>query len=258
MEYRTRHMGGPLLYRSPNQNSPLDNLPLDLVTKIGGDGLAGVEYYFNHFLRWEGPVAEGSAGGWTLSGTTGAATIVLSDVRQGEITLTGDATGSANPTLALGSATVGMNFTYVVGKQLWCLSRMKIATVATTEVFFGFGTADTSPTVTGTLPSDGIFLSKASTDTKFALEARQNGTSTKNATWSATLVDATYTVVGFYVDIAGNIWPVQEMLPVTASVVATGNTNIPDAGADVMQFMVGILGASMTLSMDWLLIAQEK
>lgn len=252
-----RHFGGPLLYKSRNQNSPFDNLPIDIVNQIGPDGLSGIQYYFNHFHQWEGPVAEGSAGGWTLSGTTGAATIVLSDVRNGEITLTADATGSANPTLALGSATVGMNFRYVVGKQLWLGARLKLGTVATTEVFLGLGTADTSPTVTGTLPADGIFFHKASTATRLSFQARKDGTGTDRANVTGVLTNATYTDVEFYVDPNGNIHAYQAGVELPAAIIRAGTANIPSGAADTLQLLIGILGASMTMGLDWLYVAQE-
>lgn len=253
------NIAGALLYRAADPlavSNRFNDLPIEVVAQIGETGLTGVQYYFNHFLRWEGPTTEAAAGGWILSGPTGAATIALSDVRNGEITLTLDATGSAVATLQLGSATVGMNFIYSVGKKLWCFARLKWVTVATTEVFLGLGTADTSPCVTGTHPSDGIFFYKASTDTKISFQARKDGTGTAKASIGTTLVDDTYTILGFYVDALGNINPSQDQVDLSGSQIAAGTANIPGA-ADKMQFMVGILGASMTCSIDWLLVAQE-
>ena len=256
-DFRPRHFGGPLLYASPNQNTPYENLPLDVVAQIGADGLGGVFGYFNHFLDWEGPVAEGSAAGWTLSGPTGTATIVLKDTRAGEIVLTNDGTGSAVATLQLGSASVGMNYIYAVGKRLWFGARLKFVTVATTELFFGVGTADTSPTVSGTLPSDGLFFHKTNTGTKVNFDARKDGTSTSKTTIGTTLVDDTYTILNMYVDPTGNVHLYQDGVELTASMIAAGTANLPGA-ADVMQFMIGIFTASMTLTLDWLYVYQEK
>ena len=255
-EFRVRHFGGPLVYSSPAQAGPFEGLPLHVVAQIGADGLGGTQFYFNHFKQWEGPVAEGSAAGWTLSGTTGAATIALSDVRIGEIALTADATANCNPTLQLGSATVGMNFTYSVGKKLWVGARMKLTVVATAELFFGLGTADTSPTVTGTLPSDGLFYHKTLTGTKVNFDARKDGTSTSRTLIGTTLLDATYTILTFYVDPTGNVHLFQDGVELIASMIAAGTANLP-AVTDLMQFEMGILGASQVLTLDWLLAAQE-
>jgi hypothetical protein len=262
------NISGGLLFVSADPNTgdvAFNQLPIDVVNQIatylaGPNAMPGYAGYFSHFMRWEGPVAEGAAAGWLLSGTTGAATIAETAVKGGEIVLTADATGSCNPTLQLGNTTAHMPFTYTVGKRMWCFARLKLVTVATTEVFFGFGTADTSPCVTGTFPSDGIFFEKASTATKFDFHARQNGTSTETTTVGSTLVDDTYTIVGFTVDVLGNIQPYQGTTAISAlstGAVAVANANIPDAAADTMTFMLGILGASMTATMDWLLVAQE-
>ena len=58
------------------------------------------------------------------------------------------------------------------------------------------------------------------------------------------------------VDTTGNIHVYQNGTEVTAGFIAAGTANIPGA-ADIMQFMLGILGASMTCTLDWLLLAQE-
>lgn len=250
----------PAINRSPLEGFPLEGaglvIPLD--GSDMGAGLGGVWAYSNHFYLWEGPIAEGAAGGWLLSGVTGVATIALTNVRNGEIAITADATANADPTLALGSAALGASFGYVVGKRMWCFARLKIATVASTEFFFGLGTPDTEPTVTNTFPSDGIFFNKAAADTKLSFDARKDGTSTSKALIGATLVDATYTLVGFLVDARGNIIPYQDGAAITAGIVGAGTANIPIATADVLQFMIGFRGASQVVTLDWLGLGQEN
>jgi len=75
-------------------------LPIPVVDQIITEdtphlGTGGLVSYFNHFDEWTGPVVEGTAGGWMLTGTTGTATIVHSDTKVGAIVLTTDNTGSA-------------------------------------------------------------------------------------------------------------------------------------------------------------------
>lgn len=257
-EFRVRHFGGPLVYASSNQNGPFEGLPLDLVGQIGYNGLGGTQQYFNHFLSWSGPLTEAASGGWILSGPTGTATIVPKDTRIGEIVLTNDATGSAVATLQLGTATQGQNYIYSVGKRIWMSCRLKLGTVASTEVFLGFGTADTSPCVTGTHPSDGIFFFKASTDTKISFQVRKDGAAVvaAKALIGTTLVDDTYTILSIYVDPTGNTHVFQDTTELAAGLVLAGAGNTLVAG-DIMQFMIGILGASMTMTLDWVLVAQE-
>lgn len=257
----------PWRYRHNNGDSgglwhhPFSRLPLHIVDQIidesnphtGGKGLV---HYFNHMQSWEGPVAEGAAGGWVLSGTTGAATIVPGDVPAGAIVLTADATASCNPTLQRGSASAGANFLYAVGKRMWCFARLKVGTVASTEFLFGMATPDTAPSATGTFPSDGIFFEKATAATTFDFHARKDGTSTEKTSASGTLVNDTYTIIGFLVDDLGNIMPYQDGAALTSSVIIAGTANIPTTG-DILQPMIGILGASQTCTIDWLLFAQE-
>lgn len=263
------HSKSPLLVAGTNDTGvvaphPFEGLPAEFLSRLytlpDGEslaGLGGVLAYFNHFLQWEGPLAEGSAGGWTLSGVTGAATITQPNTRNGEIALTADATASANPTLALGGAAAPANFIYAVGKRMWCFARLKIATVASTEFFLGLGTPDTGPTTTNTFPSDGIFFNKAAAATNLALDVRKDGTSTqKTNVLSSVLADATYTTIGFHVNLRGDIVPFQNGVALTSSIVAAGSANIPGSG-DPMQFMVGFLGASQVVTLDWLLLGQE-
>lgn len=237
---------------------PFSGLPLHSVHQVAPDGLGGVWSYANQFVQWEGPTAEGAAGGWLLSGVTGAATIVLTAVPEGEIAITADATANCDPTLQLGATTAAMPLRYAVGKRLWCHARLKMGTVASTEFFFGVGTADTEPTTTNTFPADGIFFHKAASATKLSFDARKDGTSTSKATISGTLVDATYTTIGFSVDLKGNILPYQDGALIAAGVIAAGTANIPSAGADTLTFMVGFRGASQVVTLDWLILGQEK
>lgn len=242
---------------------PFDGLPLEVLGQLyprAGNptpaGTGGVIGYFNHFFGWEGPVTEGAASGWALSGATGTATIALTDTRHGEIVLTADATSSASPTLQYGSTTAGANFLYSIGKRMWVFGRFKIGTVTSTEFFFGLGTPDTVPT--STFPSDGIFFEKATAATNLDFHARKDGTSTERTlALSSVLVDATYVTVGFCVDNLGNIVPYHNGTALLSKAINVGTANIPSGASDVLQFMTSFVGASQTVSYDWLLFYQE-
>ncbi len=264
------NIAGGLRYVSADPlsgDAAFNGLPIDVMGQIGNvlagvNADAGVLFEFSHFMRWPGPISETvpATGGWLLTCGTGAGTVVETNVRNGEIALTVDATAGGNPTLQLGNTTSHAPFRYTVGKRMWCFARLKILTVASTEVFFGLCTPDTAPCVTSTFPSDGIFFEKASTATKFDFHARQDGTSTETTTVGSTLVDDTYTIIGFTVDALGNIQPYQGATAVSAlatGAVAVGNANIPDAAGDVLTFEVALLGNAMSVTLDWLLLAQE-
>jgi hypothetical protein len=253
-------LSGPLLYRpdSDGVGAGFAGLPLDALSRIGNTGLLGIDVYFNHFHRWEGPVAEGAAGGWVLTDATGTSTIVYGDVREGTIVLTADATSGADTCLQLGDATTGKNFGYTVGKQMWCFARLQTSTVSTNWKFFmGFGTPTTVPGATA--PTNGIFLRNGTTVNKLDLVAKEGSNSTAK-TNQITLVAATYTVIGFYVDVSGNVHLYQDGSEITAALIAVGATGLATLTADAtktLQFMIDKKLASATLTLDWLLIGQE-
>ena len=239
---------------------PFAGLPAHLVSQVLTDpvlqvaGTGGVMGHFDHFVLWNGPTTEAASGGWNLTGTTGAATIAAGTGRTGEIVLTADATASASPTLR--PFTV-LPFQYTVGKRWWFFARLKLGTVASTETFVGFGTSDADPTVTNTLPADGVFFEKATAATAFDFHARKDGTSTERTSATTTvLADATYTTLGFTVDTRGDIMPWQNGVPLTASAINVGTANIP-SGSDPIVPHFAIMGASQTMTLDWILFAQE-
>lgn len=236
---------------------PFSGLPLDIAGRLGADGISGYVGIFHDFHLWEGPVAEGAAGGYLLSGPTGAATIAITDVREGAIVLTTDATASAVATLNFATALTEERFIYSVGKRMWAFARFALQTAAGQEFFFGLGTGDASPTTTGTFPSDGIFFEKASAATDLDFHARKDGTSTERTSIGATLVDATYAIIGFMVDVAGNIMPYLNGTALPTKVIAAGTANIPGSG-DPMQLMIGHLAASKTTTVDWIMAFQER
>ncbi len=257
----------PWRYRNLNGDSgkiwhhPFNGLPIPVVDQIITEdtphlGTGGLVSYFNHFDEWTGPVAEGTAGGWTLTGTTGTATIVHSDTKVGAIVLTTDNTGSATFALQRGNGTTGMNMAYTVGKRMWFFIRFKLLTVASMELFMGLGTADTSPSTTGTFPSDGIFFEKAAAATVLDFHARKDGTSTEKTGVSGTLVNDTYTIIGFNIDELGNIMAYQDGAAIATSAIVAGTANIP-AATDVMQLNLAFIGQAMTMTVDWVLCAQE-
>src|ERR1044071_180432 len=96
------NVSGSILFSSADPSSgdaAYNNLPLDIVGQIaahlqGPNAQPGFQGYFNHFLRWEGPVAEGAAGGWLLTDATGTSTIVYADERGGGIAIPADSTSA--------------------------------------------------------------------------------------------------------------------------------------------------------------------
>lgn len=244
------------VYRASSTKTMFDGLPLYVLNGMGLDGLGGIPCYFNDFHRWEGPVAEGSSGGWVLTDATGTSTVVLGDVREGTIVITADATGSATSCLQLGSTTTGKNFGYTVGKRMWCFARLQTSTVAAGYKFFmGFGTPTTTPG--NAAPTNGIFLRNGTTVNKLDIVAKEGANTTAN-TNIITLAAATYYVVGFYVDKLGSVHAYLDGVDVSDIVAgAAGLATLTGDATKTLQFMINQQLASATLTLDWLLMAQE-
>lgn len=252
------HFRGPLL--THRQGHPFDQLPVDVVTRIGYNGASGYQVYFNHFNTWEGPVAEGTLAGWVLAGTAGAATITyVTTFTGGNISLTVEATAGGDANLQLTSMPVN----YVVGKRMAVFARLALSDADDQLVAFGLATIDTD--FFSTLPADGIFLTKAETAVDYTLQVRKDGTSTSVANFSgATLTNGAFHTIGFTVDGAGAITPYysanNEQFVAGTSVLAT-DANVPDAAADLMvPTIVCETGNAEAdaITLDWLLVVVER
>ncbi len=249
---------GPLLHS--HVGNPLDGAPLHLITMLGLGG--GGHGYASHLMFWEGPTAEGADAGWTLSGVTGAATVVVpADIQNGAIQLTCAAGADNN-----GQLEYKGNLHYTVGKRMWCFARLALSDANDMEAIFGLGEPGNTDFIAG-LPGEGFFFEKAETATTWDFHARDGGTSTERAAAFSglTLADDVMQVVGFYVDDLGNITPYWITDP-TATVwtagtnIAAGTANIPDDAGDELSLYFGIeTGNSEAdyMEVDWVIAAQE-
>lgn len=240
---------------------PLDGAPIGLVNRLslqgGGDG------YASDFMFWEGPTAEGTTAGWTLSGAVGTSTALVStSAPTGALVLSTSGTADDNACLEYKG-----NLHYVVGKRLWCYAKLALSDADDMEAYFGLGTPGATDFV-ATLPAEGIFFSKAETATKWSVQVRDGGTSTTSASNPSglTLADATSVVIGFTVDPKGNITPYWTTDPTARSwtagtTIVAGTANLPDDAADELSLYFACeTGATAVASMtiDWVLAAQER
>ena len=243
-------------FSAPELHPMFNLLPLEVVGRLGVDGLGGITYYFNHFLQWEGPANEGGAGGWSLTDATGTSTIDYGNVREGTIVITADATAGADSCLQLGPTAGGKNFGYTVGKRMWCFARLQTSTIATNwKFFFGFCTPTTTPGATA--PTNGIFFRNATNVADLDLVVKEGANTTAVASVT-TLVAATYVVVGFFVDHTGGV--TAYVNGAAAGHIAAGAAGLATLDGDAtktLQFIIDKKLASATLTLDWLLIAQE-
>ncbi len=260
-------LSGPILFRpdSDGVGAGFNNLPLGIIQSFGVDGISGVDYYFNHFHKWEGPTAAtvttGLLGGWFMvTETNGWAIALGTGDRGGTLAFTGITTAGAG-SLHMGQTAVLPNtWGYTVGKRMWMFTRMKVSAdfAGTAQWFMGFGTAVAVPYTT--VPTNGLFLRNATTAAKLDISANE-GSNITTKTNAITLAATVYTVIGFYVDSAGNVHVYQDGTEITAALIAVGSTGLATLNGDatkLMQFMIAGAIETKVVTLDWLLVAQEN
>lgn len=245
--------------QTPGVAHPFHQLPTELVAQIGIDGQAGIQYYFNHFNRWEGPNAAASAGGFTVTAAGVAAIAVRNGVEDFGV-LRCAAAGVAGNNINIQMD--GEPWRYVAGKRMWCFARIATNDANASDMFFGLGTEHTD--FVNAEPADGIFFEKATTGLDFNFHVRQDTTSTSDLLFTGgTLADDTFWTLGFQVTDTGDIIPWFD----TGSGLTAGTTvpgsdaNIPSATADVLSLFWGVetgAVAASSIDIDWIFVAVER
>lgn len=189
-------MGGPMLFRSSSHSGPLEGVPLEIASQLGSDGLGGIQYYFNHFHRWEGPALDAASpgtGGWICTsvdggGDAGESIAVRDSAQYGVLRIVTNDADNDNTQLQL----KGSGIRYVPGKQLWFGIRLAPQDADDGEIGFGL-IIESDVDMLNTLPTDGLFFEKAETATAMDFHARKNGTSTeKTALDTTAMADDTF------------------------------------------------------------------
>ena len=231
---------------------PFNGIPFAAIDQI----MHNYQWYFNHFLAWEGPVATtgSEAGGWTLTVVetgAGAGRVDVDDsTTNGVLKMLTDAADNDNLILQM----TGEPFKYQSGKDLWFFIKAQIADANVGESLFGLAITDTTP-IAG-LPSDGLFFEKAGTSTGYDFHARKNGTSTERTSIN-TMSDAVDRILGFHVESNGDIKVYDGLTIETLSEVASvnnGNANLPDdEDVSIILAVQANSAVAQSMSIDWVL-----
>ena len=255
---------GPLGFSAPNL--PFDGIPLRVAdTTFQQQFLA---FMLGHGT-YQGPAAAGTENG-----------IVVTDVA-GTSAVTSDADGR----LVLTTGTTDENsgqiqfkrpqFTHSTTKAMTFAARVKTSTQATTGVFVGLASVDTTvwTAAAGAVDvDDGIFFYKDATATDWTFHVRKDSTSTTQA-MGLTLAADTYSIVMFTVrsgvirayainDSANVLRNTDNAVGVArpfGAGLSVANTNAPDDADLCPSLLCGQEGGTTArvLTVDWMFCVQE-
>ena len=240
---------------------PLNSAPMHLVDKLAP--VTGYQGFALSFAEpWQGPVGDGTAGGWTVTSVDGGGdageVVGIRDTDEGGVLriLTNDADNDNTQLQMAGSV-----FKYNVGKQMWFFAKVAVEDANLSDLAMGL-IIESDTNMINTFPTDGIFFEKVTVPTEMDFHVRKNGASTESTLITGTLADDTFRVMGFHVDVAGNVHAYdgttfQNMVKVAT--VAVGNANIPDDVALTPAFQVQTGGAATRyMDIKAVMVAQEQ
>lgn len=261
MATQVNGLSAPLVYKrnlSSGNIHPLDGIPLEIAAQVDSAGDYSIAHYFDHFTGYTGPLVEGSAGPWTLVGTTGTATITIQAEDYGKILLTTSSVEDDNAMLRQRSMIVN----YSTSESIWIAANFNVADADQTEVFFGI--SESNDDFMAALPTYGIFFEKAEGALNYDFHVRSGGVSTENtADFSGLLLgDQLITTLAVRIE-NGNVTPYVHTPSVgwiTGTTILSSDANMP-ASTDDMFLHFGIESgeaAIQRMEIDWALIAKEQ
>lgn len=250
---RTRQ---PVTYNNPSH--PFNGMPMHIFEQIGERGVSGYNYYFDHFHGIDvATLATVTTGRWIITESNTGTIDILDSNTYGILRLQCDTNAGDNVNMQLH----GSSFKYVVGKRLWCAARLRLEDFDQDAMIFGLVIEGVTDFINAH-PGDGFFFHKAGTDTDLDFEIRKDGTSTDVTNAGGTLVNDQYMVIGFYVDVAGNVTPFQAQNGAAlafGTTTAAGGANICDD--EDLTITIGVEtadGGGDYMDVDWVFACQER
>jgi hypothetical protein len=188
-------------------------------------------------------------GDWTITTVEaggGDATEALGDIDNGVLVVTNDAGASDVDYFQK----IGESFLMEAGKQAWFKTRLKVSHATTSAIAVGLQVTDTTPLDV----TDGIYFLKSVSATPWDFYVRKDATTGSNsATGVATCVADTWIVLGWHYDGKGYVkYYVDD---VHKGTLDASSTYLPNTELTVS---FGVFGASMVLSVDYILAAKER
>jgi|SRR5688572_374074 len=249
---------GPLLYSNPGH--PWHSLPLSLVDQIGPRGITGIYSEFYSFAGYPSNTLTDGIGGTFEISESGSSTLnnivdVAAVSPKGVLRLQCD----TNAGDYINLQGLSQAFRYVVGKRMWFGIRCRLEDLDQDAMIAGLAAYVADNDFINLHMVDGITFHKAGTDTDLDFEIFKDSTVTDTTNAGGTLVNDQWMVLGFYVDVLGNVFPYQAQNG--AALVVGSNpalTNVPDD--ENLGIVFGIEtadGGGDYMDVDWVFAAQE-
>jgi len=206
-------------------------------------------WFLSEAYRYEEDFFNYDIGDWTLTTVeagAGDATEAIADEAGGVLLITNDAADDDSDEFQK----VGEAFKLIAGKPLYFEARVKVSDAIQSDMIIGLCITDT--TLLGGL-SDGVYFIKDDGDANLDFVTEKNSTETKADT-GVDLVNATYVILGFYWDGAGNVTPY-----VNGEAKTTHATNVPDD--EELRVSFGIKNGeavAKTMSVDYIKVVQKR
>jgi hypothetical protein len=247
--------------RYSRSGHPLDECPVAPLQEISS--LSGYQYFATDFLTYDGPLTGGDLASWRVAETNAAVVGLEADAQFGALKCA--TAGADGDTVVL--QLLGESFRYVVGKRLWCFIRVNLTDVDDQAAIFGLFPLSADAAIDtyaeAVALDDGIFFKKAEAATEFDFDTRKDDVQTDTPLCTGTFTDSAYRIIGFTVDLAGNVhaWDGTTLDDLTeVATVNVNSTSLPDDEDLTLTFGFenGTGADAEDLTVDWVFIAQER
>lgn len=208
------------------------------------------QHYFEDFTRFSKAISTTGDGDWALTQAT-SGTAVAGVLAGGVCTLdAGAATDGQGPQIQLN----GTAFKPAAGKHLWFECQVKTSFI-TGDFFFGLAETDTTIVATSDMTTSNHIGFSSFTGDGVLLADANNATARVHTTAAKTLVAATYTRLGFYVN---GLTDITFWADDAANATKYVTANIPVV-AMTPSFTVHATGTDRsTVDIDWIRVAQLR
>jgi hypothetical protein len=198
--------------------------------------------YFNDFDTY-------TAGDWTVTETSGAATQALTAGDGGLLLITNTAADDDLVALQKNPAA----FTFTAGKKTFFRCRFKVSDATQSDVVFGLQVVDATPLDV----TDGIYFLKADGAATVNFVCRKNAsTGSTTASAVATMANDTFIELGFYYDGQSSV-----AYEVNGSVLGSLDASsafLPDTTCTVSFALQNGEAVAKTMTVDYVYVAKER